>query len=86
MNDLIHTKLKKIVKLQDIFKKDDLNHKSKRGKIYNFGICSLPIDFLRYIYEGYLSIEKADNKQSNFANELKNFEEGTKTFEKSLFK
>ena len=25
------------------------------------------------MHERYLSIEKADNKQSNFANELKNF-------------
>ena len=86
MNDLIHAKLKQTVKLQDIIKKDDLNHKSKGGKIYSFSIYSLSIDFLRDIYEGYLSIEKADNKQSNFANELKNFEEGTKTFEKSLLK
>ena len=86
MNDLIHAKLKQTVKLQDIIKKDDLNHKSKGGKIYSFGIYSLSIDFLRDIYEGYLSIEKADNKQSNFANELKNFEEGTKTFEKSILK
>ena len=45
MNDLIHAKLKETVKLQDIIKKDDLNHKSKRGKIYSFGIYSLSIDF-----------------------------------------
>ena len=32
MNDLIRAKLKEIVKLQDIIKKDDLNYKSKRGK------------------------------------------------------
>ena len=37
MNDLIRVKLKKIVKLQDIIKKVDLNYKSKRGKTYNFG-------------------------------------------------
>ena len=29
--------------------------------------------FLRYIHEGYLSLAHADNKQSNFATELKNF-------------
>ena len=38
--------------------------------------------FLRAIHEGYLSLENVDNKQSNFAIELKNFEKGTKTLEK----
>ena len=32
INDLIHVKLKEIIKLQDIIKKDDLNYKSKRKK------------------------------------------------------
>ena len=32
MNDLIRPKLKELIKLQDIIKKDDLNHKSKCGK------------------------------------------------------
>ena len=45
MNDLIRTKLKEIVKLQDIIKKDYLNYKLKRGKTYNFGKYSLPIAF-----------------------------------------
>ena len=44
MNDLIRVKLKN-VKLPDVIKKDDLNHKSKYGKIYNFGKYSLPIVF-----------------------------------------
>ena len=30
------------------------------------------------MHEGHLSIQKADNKQSNFANELKNFSKGIK--------
>ena len=38
--------------------------------------------FLRDIHDGYLLLEEADNKQSNFANELKNFKKGTKTLEK----
>ena len=40
-----------------------------------------------HIYtKGHLSVEKADNKQSNFANELKNFDEGIKKLkEKSCF-
>ena len=45
MNDLIRAKLKGIVALQDIIKKDDLNYKSKRGKTYNFSKHSLPIVF-----------------------------------------
>ena len=45
MNDLIRIKLKEIVKLQDIIKNDEINHKSKRGKTYNFGKYSLPIVF-----------------------------------------
>ena len=34
---------------------------------------------------GYLSLEKAYDNQSNFANELENFERGTKALKKSLF-
>ena len=63
MNDLIHAKLKEIIKLQDIIKKDDLNYKSNHGKTYNFGKYSLPIVFLRAIHDGHLSIEKAHNNQ-----------------------
>ena len=40
--------------------------------------------FKRYT-RGHLSTEKADNKQSNFANELKKFDKGTKKFEKKSF-
>ena len=32
MNNLIRPRLKEIVKLPDIVKKDDLNYNSKRGK------------------------------------------------------
>ena len=66
--------------MQDIFKIDGLNYKSKCGKTYNFGKYSL-----RDRYEWYLSLQNADNKQSNFATELKNFDKGIKTFERSLF-
>ena len=86
MNDLIRAKWKEIVEFQDIIKKHDLkNYKSKRGKTYNFSKHSLPLVFSRDIHEGDLSIEKADNKQSNFANELKNFGKGIKTIEKKFF-
>ena len=49
MNDLSRAKLKKIVKFQCIVKKDNLNYKSKLGKIYNFGKYSLPVVFKGYI-------------------------------------
>ena len=60
MNKLILAKLNKIVKLQYIIKKGDLNYKSKRLKTYNFDKCLLPFVFLKDIHEGYL--ENADRK------------------------
>ena len=45
MNDLIRAKFKEIVNLQDIIKADELHHKSKRRKIYNFSEYSLAIVF-----------------------------------------
>ena len=78
MNDLIRAKLREIVELGDIIKKDDLNYKSKGGKTYNFSKNSL-------IHEEHLSTEKADNKRSNFANKLKNFDKGIKINEKRSF-
>ena len=42
--------------------------------------------FLRDIHEGHLSTEKAGNKQSNFTNELKNFDKGIKTLERIFLK
>ena len=83
MNDLICFKLKEIVKLQDIVKKDDLKYRSERAKML-VNIHHL-VFFLRDIHNGYLSLEKTDNKQSNFVNELKNFEKDTKTLEKRSF-
>ena len=41
--------------------------------------------FLRDIHEGYLSLENAYLKQSNFAIELKNFGNSRKTLEKKTF-
>ena len=53
--------------MQEIIKKDDPNYKSKHRKTYNFSKYLLPIAYLRDIHEGQLSIEKANNKQSNLA-------------------
>ena len=75
MNDLIGRKFKKMVEL---LQKDDLNYKSNRRKTYDFSKNSLPI-ILRDIHERYLQIEKADNKQWNFASKLKNFDKRYKS-------
>ena len=37
------------------------------------------------MHEGFLSLEDADNKQSNIATELKNFDKGTEILEKKSF-
>ena len=85
MNDFVRAKLKENVKLQDIIKTDELQYKSKRRKVYNFNEYSLHILFLRDIHEGHLSLEYADDEQSNFAAKLKNFEKcKKKTNEKEL--
>ena len=38
MNGLICAKLKEIVNLQDIIKRDNLNYKSKRGRTINLNV------------------------------------------------
>ena len=85
INDLIRTKLKEIVELQDIIRKDNLNYNSKRGKTYDFSKYTPPMASLRDVHDGNLSTKKADDKQSNFANKLKNFNKGIKTLEKKYF-
>ena len=86
MNFLICDKLKEIIKLQDIIKKGYLNFKPKQGKNCNFCKYLLPIVFFSGIHEGKLSTEKTNNKQGNFANELKNFKKGSKTHKKCILK
>ena len=85
MNDLVRDKLKEIADLQDIIKTDELHYKSKRRKVYNFNEYSLPIVFQRYIREGHLSLEDADDEQSNFEVKLKNLDKGKKTIERQFF-
>ena len=84
MNDLICAKLNGIINLHDIITYE-LNYKSKRRKVNNFGEYSLSIVFLRDIHEGYLSLEDADDEQCNFAAKLKNLDKGQKTIEKEFF-
>ena len=71
--------------MQEIVKNDDLNYKSKCAKTYDFRKYSLPIVFSSYIHEGYLSLENADLKQSNFTIESKNFEKVQKRSKKGIF-
>ena len=58
--------------MQDIVKTNELYYKSKRTKSYNFSEYSLPIVFKRYT-------RRAEDKQSKFANKLKNIYEGIKS-------
>ena len=65
--------------------KNDLNYKSTHKKKLTILVNIHCLLFLRDIHEGHLSIEGADNKQSKHANELKNFDKGTKTLDKKSF-
>lgn len=50
---------------------------------YDFNQNSVPMVFLRIIYNGKLSLREADQEQYEFANELKNLE---KIYKKNFFK
>ena len=76
--------VKKIINFQDIIKKYDLNYKTKHGKIYNL-VNIHHLLFLRDLHEGYLSLEDADNTQSNFATEFENFSKSIKAVKKIFF-
>ena len=66
--------------MQDVIEKDDRNYKSKHGKTDKENFF-----FLRKIHKGHLPIKGADNKQIDFANELKHFDNDTKTVDKRSF-
>ena len=80
INNLIRVNLRGIVNLQGTIKEDNVNHKPKCGKTYNFGKYSLPLVFFIYFFKhkGYLSLEYANNKSTNFATESKSFDKGIK--------
>ena len=42
--------------------------------------------FLRDVHEQHLSLEDADERQSNFATKVNNLDNGKKQFKKSFFK
>ena len=68
INDLIITKLKKIIELQNNIELDKPNYKNN-----NFNKVSLPTKFLRDIHTKDLSIKNADIEQSALFRALKNF-------------
>ena len=69
--------------MQDITKTDEVYHKPKFRKTYNFTQYLLPI-FKRDIHEGYLSSKDPPDEQNKFSNKLKNIEKSIKTVEKFL--
>ena len=68
INDLIITKLKKIIELQNNIELDKPNYKNN-----NFNKVSLPTIFLRDIHTKDLSMKNADIEQSALFRALKNF-------------
>ena len=76
---MIKNKALGIVKLRSTIKKDGLNYKLPRRKLFT---CV----FMRNIHTGRLELKNADDEQSTFANELKrNLDKGTKSDKKCLF-
>ena len=57
----------------------------KWWRIFSWSWCRY-LFFLRDIHAGNLSMEKSDNKQINFANELEKIDKGVKYLEKSISK
>ena len=85
LHHLIIEQLKKIIKLQNNLKLDDLEHTKNRGKHYNFSKYSLPIIFLRNIHKENLPLEDAIKEQSQLINKFKGMGKGNITVEKRSF-
>ena len=86
MNNVIKNKALEIIKLQIIIKLDELDCKSTCGKNYNFSKYSLLILIMRDIHAGYLELKNTHDDIKNFANELKNLDEGPKSVKKVFYK
>ena len=78
MNDLITDKLKQIQNqaIKNNIKSDYLEYQAKREKYYDFRKYSLPIVFPRSIHKVNLSLEDADEEQSQLVSELKDIDQG----------
>ena len=80
LNHLISNKLKEIIELRNSIELDKLNYKK-----HDFNKVSLPSIFLRDIYTNDLSIENADNEQSNLFERCDNLKKGRKSSAKIFF-
>ena len=75
MNKLINRRLKEIVEIQSSIELRYLDD-STNGNNYNFNTSSLPTLLLKNLYDGNLTPQDADMKQSIFATELENKKTG----------
>ena len=66
--------LKVTIQLQNNIELNDLEYTSKKRKLYNFSISSLPDVYLWDIHEENLSLQDADKEQSQLVNKLKDLE------------
>ena len=73
---MISNKLKNFIELQNSIELDKLNYKN-----YDFNNASLPSIFLRNIYTNNLSVEDADNEQSDLYEMFNNLNKGRKSSE-----
>ena len=85
LRNLISDRLKEIMQLQINIKLDNLEHTAERGKRCNFSKYFLSILFLRDMQEGILSLEDADEKESELVNELQGIDKGKIPMEESIF-
>ena len=77
---MISNKLKTIIELQNIIEFDELNYKK-----YDFNKVPWSSIFLRDLYRNNLSIENADNEQSDLYEWFSNLKKGRKSLEKISF-
>ena len=77
---MISNKLKTITELQNITELDELNYKK-----HDFNKVPWSSIFLRDLYRNKLSIENADNEQSDLYEWFSNLKKGRKSLEKISF-
>ena len=84
MNDVVGAKLKKSLICKILLKQMSyiINQNVEKFIILMNILC---LFFLRDIHEGHLSLEDADDKQSNFAAKLKNLYKVIKTIQREVF-
>lgn len=83
LNKLINRRLKEIVEIQSSIELSNLDD-STSGNNYSFNMSSLRTLLLKNLYDGNLTPQDADVKQSIFATELKNKKTG-RTSDRKIF-